>query len=150
MSLKVPPAFVFLFHAFLVWMAARYLPIADIEIPGKRVIVQAFGAAGVAIAILAMGLFRKAGTTVDPLIPDKASKIVDGGIYRYTRNPMYLGLVLILAAWIVWKGNLVGVIFLATCIWYLTTFQIKPEEQALTRKFGKEYLNYRNKVRRWL
>ncbi len=150
MSLKIPPPIIFLLHMFLVWLVARYLPEASFEIPAQRALVQVLGVAGASITILAMGLFRRAGTTVDPLKPERASKIVDTGIFRFTRNPMYLGLAFVLLAWIIWKGNALGIVFLITCLWYITKFQIIPEEKVLEEKFGNDYLAYKTRVRRWI
>jgi len=75
---------------------------------------------------------------------------VTSGIYRYTRNPMYLGLLLILLGWAVFLANIVAFIFLPAFIAYLNRFQIRPEEKAMASLFGQDFANYRSKVRRWL
>ncbi len=150
MRLKIPPAIVFLVHLLLVWLVAEYLPHTQIEVPGRLALVQVIGTAGVVLGVVAAGLFRRAGTTLDPVGVEKASKIVDSGLYRFTRNPMYLGLTLILIAWIIWKSNGLGILGVISFVWYITEFQIKPEEEALTEKFGEEYEQYRRRVRRWI
>ena len=134
----------------LVWLVARLLPNLNYNFSGQRDLVLILGVAGMAFAMVAMGLFRRAKTTTNPLNPEKAQQLVTTGVYRITRNPMYLGLVLILLAWIIMKGNPINLIFLISCVAYLTAFQIKPEEKALTELFGAEYLNYKAKVRRWV
>jgi protein-S-isoprenylcysteine O-methyltransferase Ste14 len=94
--------------------------------------------------------FRRAGTTIDPLRLDKTTALVTEGVYRYTRNPMYLSLTLMLCAWAIWLGGVwawVGPIALA--LW-LDRFQIRPEERAMSRRFGADYDRYRRNVRRWL
>ena len=94
--------------------------------------------------------FRKHKTTLTPLHPEKAKFIVTTGIFNYSRNPMYLGLVLILLGISV-RVNLVGgIVILPLFVLYLSYFQIIPEEKILEIKFGDEYLNYKSRVRRWL
>jgi protein-S-isoprenylcysteine O-methyltransferase Ste14 len=94
--------------------------------------------------------FRRAGTTIDPVRIDRASTLVTGGIYRVTRNPMYLSLALLLAAWALWLGGpwvWAGPILL---VLWLDRFQIRPEERAMAMRFGEAYARYRSEVRRWL
>jgi len=93
---------------------------------------------------------RRAGTTVDPMDPTKASSLVVSGIYRISRNPIYLALLLILMAWIIRQGNLVAVFLAVTFVWQLTHFQIRAEEQALEEIFREKYSEYRLEVRRWI
>jgi protein-S-isoprenylcysteine O-methyltransferase Ste14 len=94
--------------------------------------------------------FHKATTTVNPTTPDKASTVVDTGIFRQTRNPMYVALLLLLFAWGVWLEDIVALVFSWLFVAYMNQFQIKPEEQALERLFGEDYLDYKSKVRRWI
>lgn len=72
------------------------------------------------------------------------------GPYRFTRNPMYLGMVLILLAWCLWLGNAAALLALAAFVGYITRFQIVPEERALAGRFGAAYEDYRRRVRRWV
>ena len=141
---------VFIVHVAAVWLVSRYIPQANVNIPGSAAITQVLGTAGVAIAILATALFRRSSTTVDPMKPETASSLVTTGVYRYSRNPMYLGLALILTAWALWKSNWGGFIFIPSFITYMTINQIKPEEQALLDNFGEEYQEYKRQVRRWI
>jgi protein-S-isoprenylcysteine O-methyltransferase Ste14 len=107
-------------------------------------------AGGVAVAIFAVREFRAARTTVNPLQPAAASSMVRSGIYRHTRNPMYLGLLLVLAAWSVWLASPAAVAVLLVVAVYLDRFQIVPEERALAARFAREFDEYRRSVRRWL
>ncbi|MDX8406306.1 MAG: isoprenylcysteine carboxylmethyltransferase family protein [Mariprofundus sp.] len=91
-----------------------------------------------------------ASTTIDPRYPHKTTTIVDNGIYAFTRNPMYLGSVLILTSLTVWLGTVFGVLVIGLFIFYMTRFQINPEEEMLTAQFGEAYLNYKATVRRWI
>jgi len=82
--------------------------------------------------------------------PEKASSLVSSGIYKLTRNPMYLGLLLVLLAWAVFLSNALPFIFLPAFIIYINQFQIGPEEIALSSAFGQEFEAYKSRVRRWL
>jgi protein-S-isoprenylcysteine O-methyltransferase Ste14 len=131
--------------AILMWFAGE----------GSRSAVQAVAAfaafllAGI-FAFPAVRAFRRARTTVDPVHVDRASAVVTGGIYRVTRNPMYVGLTLLLVAWALWLGGWwVWAGPVALLLW-LDRFQIRPEEKAMEARFGEEYLRYKAQVRRWL
>jgi len=106
--------------------------------------------AGLAIILAGVRSFARAKTTVDPLHPDKAESLVTGGIYRVTRNPMYLGMVLILAGWTVWLGTLLGLIWMALFFLSMDRLQIPPEERALRAKFGETFDAYCRRTPRWL
>ena len=105
---------------------------------------------GFSFAVLGVLAFRRSGTTVDPTRPGRASSFVTGGVYRVTRNPMYLGIAMILVAWAVFLAAPWA--FLGPVFWvlYMNRFQIKPEERILAELFGEEYTRYLATVRRWL
>jgi protein-S-isoprenylcysteine O-methyltransferase Ste14 len=84
------------------------------------------------------------------MAPDTTKSIVRDGIYRYTRNPMYLGFALILAGWAIFLANMASLLMLPAFVAYMTQFQIKPEERALLARFGPDYAEYMAKVRRWV
>ena len=107
-------------------------------------------AAGAAIAIAGVIQFARARTTVNPLQPDAASSLVSGGVYRWTRNPMYLGMALVLLGWATYLSSIAALAVLPLFIVYITRFQIAPEERALEARFGAEFARYRKAVRRWL
>lgn len=150
MRTRIPPPILALLFLGAMWGVDRFLSIGNIEIPASGVIAILLVVLGFGIAISATGLFRNAGTTVNPLDPTQASSLVTSGIFGYTRNPMYLGLFMLLTAWMIWLGNLSNLLLLAAFVWYMTTFQIKPEEEALSTLFGEPYDAYRSKVRRWI
>jgi protein-S-isoprenylcysteine O-methyltransferase Ste14 len=106
--------------------------------------------AGLVLAGMGLAAFRRAGTTIDPTHPEAASAIVTGGVYRLTRNPMYLGFTCALVGWAFWLPSwwtLLGpVVFVA----WMTPWQIGPEERALRQRFGAAYVAYCRDVRRWL
>ncbi|WP_034474459.1 methyltransferase family protein [Aestuariibacter salexigens] len=106
--------------------------------------------AGFAIAVWGVVEFRRASTTVDPTKVGKVSKLVTSGPFRFTRNPMYVGMTLCLLGiqlgWGAWPSLLLAPLFIA----YITRFQIIPEERAITDIFGVSFIQYCQRVRRWL
>jgi protein-S-isoprenylcysteine O-methyltransferase Ste14 len=105
---------------------------------------------GLYISIAGIVTFRRAKTTINPTKASTASSLVTTGVYRFTRNPMYLGLLLILLGWAVFLFNPVAFLFVPIFVLYINRFQIKPEEQVLSSLFGAEYIAYKGHVRRWL
>lgn len=94
--------------------------------------------------------FRRAQTTFNPLQPETSSTLVSSGIYAVTRNPMYVGFLLVLVAWGVLLSSVWAMIGPIAFVIYIVRFQILPEERVLSEKFGADYLAYREKVPRWL
>ena len=134
----------------LMWLVSRAGWLDGYAFPAQRFTAVAAGIAGLCTMILGVVTFRKARTTVNPLKPDAASTLVVTGIYRWTRNPMYLGALLLLASWAIYLGNPVSGAFLVIFIVYLNRFQIAPEEAALTTRFVPEFVAYKSRVRRWV
>ena len=105
---------------------------------------------GLAIFLSAVKSFRRQKTTVNPLEPRKASSLVTSGIFKFSRNPMYLGMLIILLA-ISFKFNLVGGIVISLFFYlFITKFQILPEEEAMNELFGDEFIEYSTRTRRWI
>lgn len=150
LELKVPPVLVVAIAALLMWAAAWLLPALAIALPGR--VPAAIAAVLVGFLCTAAGVveFRRARTTVNPLKPRDASSLVAGGIYRLTRNPMYLGFALALLGWGVFLANPVSIAVLFLFVAYMNRFQIVPEERALEALFGDAFAAYRSKVRRWI
>ncbi|WP_227520440.1 methyltransferase family protein [Marinobacter sp. LV10R510-11A] len=105
---------------------------------------------GVAFSVAGVISFRLARTTINPSRPEKASALVSTGIYRVTRNPMYLGILLVLVAWALFLSSAWGLLAAVGFVLYMNHFQIAPEEHALSELFGKEFESYKASVRRWL
>lgn len=150
LELKIPPLVIVLAVGALMWSVAKYLPIAPVALPGSTIVAAAFALAGLALGVSAVLSFRRMQTTVHPSVPEKASAVVDTGVYRFSRNPMYLGLALLLTGWAVFLGDAGNVILIAVFVVYMNRFQIRPEERALSAKFGSAYTDYKSGVRRWL
>ena len=149
MKLKVPPIFVFLAFGALMYLLDRFLPVGYFDFFGRRYLVKGLLIIAVCIGIISLFQFFKSKTTVDPTNPSKASKLVSSGLYQYSRNPMYLGMLLMLLAWGLWLGNAFNVLLAAGFVAYMNKFQIIPEEEILANLFGKEYAQYCTLVRRW-
>ena len=150
LELKIPPVVQFLVAAAAMWVAAKYVPSLGFEIPGRKALAVFFAGVGGIVAVPAVAAFRSMGTTVDPRSPDKATRLVASGIFRYSRNPMYLGLLCLLIAWAVYLANLLTFLALPVFVVSMNRLQIRPEELAMERQFGDEYRDYRKKVRRWI
>ena len=150
LELKVPPLLVALILAASMWLAARLTPGLGAALPYVEFLAGTLLLAGVVIALLGVMAFRRARTTVDPTRPGDASAVVTGGIYALTRNPMYVGFLLALAAWAIWLGNLPAALGLPAFVKYMNRFQILPEERFLGGKFGAPYAAYLLRVRRWI
>jgi protein-S-isoprenylcysteine O-methyltransferase Ste14 len=129
---------------------ASVVPGALPRFPGQALAVAALIAAGLGVIAVSIVQFNRARTTVNPLQPQAASALVSGGVFRITRNPMYLGMALVLAACTVWLGNAACALLLAGFVAYITRFQIAPEERALRAHFGAEFDAYARRVRRWV
>lgn len=149
MKLKIPPVFVFLLFGGLMYALAKLLPVGYFDFFGRRYLMMALMVIAVGITAMALFQFLRSRTTVDPATPSKASKLVSSGIYQYSRNPMYLGLLLLLLAWGLWLGNAFNVLMAAGFVGYMNRFQIIPEEEVLSEVFGKAYAQYCTLVRRW-
>jgi len=154
LELKIPPVIFTLLLAGLMWLAARLLP-EFLPVPGpttgwRLAAALALCFAGLVIGIAGVMAFRRSRTTVNPLQPEKASALVAEGIFRRTRNPMYLGLLLALLGWAVYLGNLLSLLLALAFVPWMNRFQIGPEERSLEHAFGAEFTNYRRRVRRWL
>jgi protein-S-isoprenylcysteine O-methyltransferase Ste14 len=148
LDLKIPPLIVGGAAAIGMWLAPRALP--TFAFAPLRVVAVGMGIAGAVMTGWAMLSFWRARTTANPMKPSSTSFLVTSGIYRFTRNPMYLGMLLLLVGWALYLANVLALLFLPAFILYMNRFQIEPEERALTARFGQEYLEYASRVRRWV
>jgi protein-S-isoprenylcysteine O-methyltransferase Ste14 len=149
MKLKIPPVAIFLAFALFMYLLAKFLPFGFFDFFGRRYLTISLLAVSIAISLVALYQFKRAKTTVDPTKPSKASRLVTGGIYKFTRNPMYLALLLMLLALGLQLGNAFNTLTAAFFVAYMNKFQILPEEEILSKVFGKEYRQYCSEVRRW-
>jgi len=150
LELKVPPVALFLLMVLLMHWLKGTLPEMKITVPFVEFVSAGLIALAVAVGIAGVYEFRKAKTTVNPVKPETASMVVDTGIFAYTRNPMYVALLLVIIAVGLWWQHLSVILCSVLFVAYMNRFQIKPEERALERLFGEDYLDYKNQVRRWI
>lgn len=150
LQLKIPPPLVVFVAAALMAGMAYAFPGAAIDIPARAVPAVVLAVIGAVCIGAGITEFRRHGTTVDPRDPQRSSSLVDTGIFRFTRNPMYLGLLVVLTGWAVFLGNLLPFLVLPMYVLYLGKYQIEPEERLLAAKFGDRFEAYRRKVRRWI
>ncbi|TDQ29475.1 methyltransferase family protein [Zeaxanthinibacter enoshimensis] len=149
MKLKIPPALVFLSFAILMYLLDFWLPVGEFEFFGRKWMIYALTGIAILVSLVALLQFSRAGTTIDPRDPAKSKVLVTTGIYNYTRNPMYLALLLLLLAWGLYLGNAFNTLLAALFVAYMNRFQILPEEESLEKEFGQVYRTYCMAVRRW-
>ena len=150
LELRLPPPAVLLLWGALMQAGAWAWPTLGFDFPARLPLAAGLVLAGLACGLAGVLAFRRAQTTLNPKRPERASCVVSTGIYRHTRNPMYLGIALMLAGWAVYLAHALAFAALPLFFAYLTRFQIMPEEDRLREKFGPAYLDYRQRVRRWL
>lgn len=147
---RVPPPVIGLLAAAAMWGVDRLVPSLRFPYAGHVAVAAVIGIVGLAVDIAGILQFRKLRTTVNPLRPGKASALVTGGILHWTRNPMYLGMAVMLLGWAAYLSNPLSLLGIPCFVAYLDRFQIAPEERALQARFGAAFLAYRERVRRWL
>jgi protein-S-isoprenylcysteine O-methyltransferase Ste14 len=150
LELKIPPGpLAALFGAAMFGVSAT-TPAATFRVPGRTGIAIGLALLATVIALAGVVAFRANRTTVNPLNPAAASALVSSGVYRFSRNPMYLGFLLALSAWAIYLSNALAALLLPAFVAYMNRFQIKPEERALLAKFGPAFSKYVAAVRRWV
>lgn len=149
-ELKIPPRLVALVVALAMWAASYAGPHFDLPQANHWATALAGTLLGGAITLAGAIALRRAKTTVNPLRPQNASMLVTHGIFKLTRNPMYVGLTLALLGWAAFLSAPWPLLGLPLFVLYIDRFQIRPEERVLTGLFGVEYTKYTRQVRRWL
>lgn len=147
---RIPPPIVGIAVAALMWAASGVEPILAIPAAVRVSVAVALALLGGAISIAGVVSFARAKTTVNPLKPETASALVVSGIYRHTRNPMYLGFLTVLLGWTAFLASPWGALGPVLFVLYINRFQIAPEERVLESLFGPSFVAYRSKVGRWL
>lgn len=148
---RVPPILITLACSIIMWEIAKFnfLKVTWFTYFGYYSSVFII-ACSVLMLVLASWSFYRRKTSFNPLSPGKASTLVTTGVYKISRNPMYLGFLLLLISWWIFLGELLAVCGCIFFVIYMNKFQIAPEERILEKLFGGEYLNYKSKVRRWI
>ncbi|MDX1738606.1 MAG: isoprenylcysteine carboxylmethyltransferase family protein [Alphaproteobacteria bacterium] len=150
LELKIPPLLVmFIFLVDLVFVAWLY-PDTSFAFPRHDVAGVLIAVVGLAICLISIRQFKQAETTANPMKPDQSRALITSGIFAYSRNPIYLGMLVFLCGWVVFFANAITLMHPILFVFYLTFFQIKPEERALLSNFGEDYLLYMTRTRRWI
>jgi protein-S-isoprenylcysteine O-methyltransferase Ste14 len=150
LELKIPPLLVVLVIGLTMLGVSRAVPSLSFAVPGGPAIGLSLVALGAIVALAGVVAFRRERTTVNPMTPDASSSLVSSGVYRYSRNPMYLGFLLALAGLAVYLSNAAAAVLLVAFVAYMNQYQIKPEERALLATFGPSFMHYMSRVRRWV
>ena len=146
--IKIPPPLIVLTLIISIYFSSKKIDL--INIPFQLEISFFILFVGILIFIYPVLQFIKSKTTVDPIKFKKVNKLVTSGVFKYSRNPMYLGMLMIVLSTSIFYLNIYSILTPFLFIFWINKFQIKREEAFLTEKFGKEYLSYKNKTKRWL
>lgn len=147
---KIPPPLLGFATALFMWLLAQVLPSLTMPSTNINKVGVVVIIVGICLDLLALSQFLRIRTSFDPTRPHKASTMVTSGLYRHSRNPMYLGLLIALLGWGLFLGNLASLACLFVFVPVITHFQVLPEERILREKFGEEYEEYAANVRRWI
>lgn len=146
--MNVPPLLQLATGVALAAALAAYVPLGEFETP--LLIVFATALAGCIFLLPAVASFMRHKTTVNPQAPSQTTTLVTTGVYGITRNPMYVGMLLILIAFVLWLGAPSALVIVVAFFLSIDRFQIRAEEQVLGQKFGNTYQDYMARVPRWL
>ena len=150
LELKVPPPAVALLLAAAMWFASRFGPSLNVPLLARSVAFGVLAVAGAGLGLAGNLAFRRSRTTANPFQPQQTSSLVTTEVYRFTRNPMYLGLLVVLLGWAAFLCSAFALLGPVAYVAYVARFQIVPEERLLLAKFGAAYAEYVARVRRWL
>lgn len=150
LEVKIPPPIVAVVVAIAMWGISSVAP--RLQMPANLRLAACIALVAIGLLFSAAGVlsFRRARTTINPTTPEATSSLVTSGIYRVTRNPMYVGLSFALVAWAVFLTSPPALLGPLVFVLYIGRFQIVPEERALAKLFGSEYAAYQARARRWL
>ena len=147
---KIPPPVIGALVAAGMWAVAEVGPQFGLALQVRYVVAGVLVVVGLGFDLLGLIAFRASRTTINPLRPERSTALVTGGVYRVTRNPMYVGMALLLLAWAVYLSSLLAFAGPVVFVLYITRFQIQPEERALQAIFGEDFGRYAARIRRWL
>lgn len=150
MEQKILPVFQVFIAMILMELIVKFFPYFRFDFSFKFIVFGLFTILSILLGFIAIYSFRKHQTTVNPTKPETTSVIVNSGIYAYSRNPMYLAMLIFLIAVSALYENVLAFLPIPLFIWFITQYQIKPEEKILSAKFKGDYQNYLLTVRRWI
>ena len=150
LELRIPPDVVWVVVAGLMWLASRVNAGFGAAEPLRRPLALILMAIGVGFIIAGRIALSRAGTTWHPTEPGRTKVLVTSGVYRFSRNPTYLGMQIVLLGWAMVLASPAAIVVSALFVAYITRFQIRPEELVLSVSFGQDYRDYSKRVRRWI
>ena len=146
--IKIPPPLIVLTLIISIYFSSKKIDL--INIPFQLEISFFILSLGILVFINPVLKFIKSKTTINPIQFEETNRLVTSGIFKYSRNPMYLGMLMIIISTSIFYLNIYSILTPFLFVFWINKFQIKREEIFLTEKFGKEYLSYKNKTRRWI
>lgn len=150
LELRIPPPIVGVVFGAAMWGVSRIGSITEVPALTRTALLAPLALLGVALGVSANIALRRARTTVNPFKPHAASSLVTGGVFRFTRNPMYLGMTCLLLGWAAYLVSPLALLGPTAFVLYIDRFQIAPEERALSVLFGEAFAAYTSEVRRWV
>ncbi|MYM58386.1 hypothetical protein GTG28_04050 [Vibrio sp. OCN044] len=147
---KLPPPLVFIILFLAIKFTSEEFNTLSVNLPFAHIVLIACLVVSVFVGFAGVYEFRKAKTTINPIQVKQASKVVDTGVFSFTRNPMYLSMFVLLFGFAYWQQNILSMLITFTFVFYINRFQILPEEAALEELFGATYVDYKQRVRRWI
>lgn len=148
--MHVPPPVYMVLAMILIVFGKPLFPVLSFAFAEQQLLGVALAIVGAAIAIVSVQRFRQIGTTIQPNKLDEAKHLVTDGLYNYSRNPMYLGMAILITSAGFFYGSFLFVSAVALFVLAIDRFQIEPEEEALEKLFGQEYLDFKGRTRRWI
>ena len=145
---KIPPLIIVVFFLASIFLLKNFLEVFTFSY--QVYISFFFLCLAASFCLTSIIEFRKHKTTLNPLMPEESTALVTTGIFKFSRNPMYLSLLNLLIAFSIYLGSFLGLIIIPLFVVYINLFQIKPEEKAMLKLYGKEFENYCSNVRRWI
>jgi protein-S-isoprenylcysteine O-methyltransferase Ste14 len=150
LELRVPPPVLLVLVAAAMWVVASATAPVPLSLSARVALTTMLALLGLAVSGSGVVAIRGARTTRSPLHPETATALVSTGAYAVTRNPMYLGMLLLLLAWAAALASAVALVGPLAFAAFIARYQIEPEERVLASLFGADYLAYKKRVRRWL
>jgi protein-S-isoprenylcysteine O-methyltransferase Ste14 len=150
LELKIPPDVVWLATAVLMWLGSRVTPALALPDVLRRVLGLSMIAAGTILIVAARLALQESATTWRPTEPGRTTTLVTSGVYRFSRNPIYLGMEIVLLSLAVVLASPVAALLSALFVVYVDRFQIQPEEMTLAVAFGQDFRDYTRRTRRWI
>jgi protein-S-isoprenylcysteine O-methyltransferase Ste14 len=148
--MHIPPPVYMVLAIMSIFYGQSFFPLLSFGLVEQKLIGIFLGIVGVVISIVSVQRFRQFGTTIQPHKLDEAKHLVSDGIYNYSRNPMYLGMAILIVSAGIYVGSFLFLPALVAFVLIINKFQIAPEEAALERLFGQEYLDFKMRTRRWI